>query len=100
MTTLNEVGIQVGNTVEDCVHFFESDFVVSQSFLAHIRRIAHHRIESPVLLALRLIKEYLGEFEFPVEEALIPRKSQRSFYRSLIFLVGSAIIAGNNRTGI
>src|SRR2546421_1713219 len=100
MAPLYKVGIQVSYAIEDLIHSLESYLVISQPFLAYIRRIPHNRIKSPALLAFLRIIKHFGELKLPVEEAFVLRECQCGLYRLLILLVGFTVVVVNDGSGV
>ncbi|HYT41747.1 MAG TPA: hypothetical protein VEP90_05335, partial [Methylomirabilota bacterium] len=86
MTALDKVRVEIGYAIENLVSGLESGFIITQSLLAHIRRIPHHRIKSPLLFALHLIKKNFRELKFPVKETLRPGERESIF--ESFFVIG------------
>ena len=62
MAALDEVGVEVGDAIEDFVECFEGGFVVAQALLPYIWWIANHSVEACVVFVVRLVEEDFGKF--------------------------------------
>src|SRR6266566_4090010 len=96
MAALNEDGVEVGYAIEHFVHRLERSLVISQALLPYIRWIPHNHNKASISLALRLVVEHFGKLQVPVEEVFVFGKNKRGLNRPPVFLVGLAVVAGNN----